>query len=60
MPDLVHDLLVAHFLKDSIASDNHEVIVIFNLKGANLRLSNYNCWVSTIALILSLNIADGT
>ena len=60
LPDLVHDLLVAHFLKDSIASDNHEVIVIFNLKGANLRLSNYNCWVSTIALILSLNIADGT
>ena len=32
LPDLVHDLLVAHFLKDSIASDNHEVIVIFNLE----------------------------
>ena len=59
LPYLVHDLLVAHFLKNSVASDNHEVIVIFNLEGANLRLSNDHCWVSTVALILSLNVTYG-
>ena len=32
LPDLVHDLLVAHFLKDAVASDNHEVIVIFDFE----------------------------
>ena len=59
LPYLVHDLLVAHFLKNSVASDNYEVIVIFNLEGANLRLSDDHCWVSTIALILSLNVTYG-
>ena len=59
LPYLVHDILVSHFLKDSVASDNHKVIVILNPEGANLRLADDHCWVSPIALILSLNVAYG-
>ena len=56
--DLVHDLLVVHFLIDTIAAYHDEVIVIFYLKSTDLWYGNYNIRVASISLILCLDVTD--
>ena len=56
--DLIHDLLVVHFLIDTIAAYYDEIIVFFYLKSSDLWYGNYNIRVASISLILCLDVTD--
>ena len=57
-PNLVHHLLVIHFLEDSVAAYDDEVIIFLNLKRPYFWYCNHNVRITSVSLILCLDITD--
>ena len=58
LPDLVHDLLVVHLLKDTVTTNDDEIIIVLNLKCTNLGSCDHYVWVAPVTLVFRLNVAN--
>lgn len=60
LPNHVNDITVLHFIKDAIAAENDEIVLLFvNLECDDIWLSNHDRRVTIKTWEFSLNISEG-
>jgi len=58
IPHAVNDLLVVETLKDTVAANQEEIVVVFQLETENLRVTNDNILIASISWPLCFNVAE--
>ena len=53
-----YQLLIRHFFKDAIASNQNEIVTVLNFEGFYVRCWNHDTLLPTVPWIFGLNISD--